>query len=64
MTKAITENTGVVVRWGAVAGAIVLLSIWFNTRLSSVEIAEAEQKAKVDMILDIVKDIRSDIKKH
>jgi hypothetical protein len=63
MTKNITENSGVVIRWGVIAGAVLALSIWFNTRLSSVEIAEAEQKAKVDLILDIVKDIRADIKK-
>ena len=63
MTKTITENSGVVIRWGVIAGAILALSVWFNTRLSSVEIAQAEQRTKVDMILDIVKDIRADIKK-
>ena len=64
MTKPIlSESTGWVVRTGAVVAAMLLLCVWFNTRLSAVEIGQAESKTKVDMILDIVRDIRTDIKK-
>ena len=64
MTKPIlTESTGWVVRTGAVVAALLMLCVWFNTRLSAVEISQAESKTKVDMILDIVRDIRTAIKK-
>ena len=64
MTKAqITEHTPWVIKTGVIVGCLMCLSVWFNSRLSAVEIAQAEQKTKVDMILDIVRDIRSDIKK-
>jgi hypothetical protein len=63
MTKALTENSPWIIRTGVVVACLVTLGIWFNSRLSAVEIAQAEQKTKVDMILDIVRDIRSDIKK-
>lgn len=64
MTKQVlSENTGWVVRTGAVVASVLLLCVWFNTRLSAVEIAQAESKTKVDMILDIVRDIRTDVRK-
>jgi hypothetical protein len=64
MTKPqITESTGWVIRTGAVVASVLTLCIWFNTRLSAVEIAQAEGKTKMDMILEIVRDIRTDIRK-
>ena len=64
MTKPVlSEGTGWVVRTGAVVASLLLLCVWFNTRLSAVEIAQAEYKTKVDMILDIVRNIQTDVRK-
>lgn len=61
MTKAqIHEGTGWVIRTGVIAGLLCAGAFWFHNRLAAVEVAQAEAKTKVDMILDIVKDIRED----
>lgn len=63
MTKQqIHEGTGWVVRTGAIVALLCLGAAWFHNRLAAVEVAQAEAKTKVDMILDIVKGIREDVR--
>jgi uncharacterized membrane protein YciS (DUF1049 family) len=64
MTKQqLSEHTPWVVKTGVIVGLLCAGAFWFHNRLAAVEVAQAESKTKVDMILDIVRDIRSDIRK-
>ena len=62
MTKPITDGTGVLIRAGAIAAAVIALAAWFNTRLSAVEIQQAEQKSDTRHIIDLVLEIKQDLK--
>jgi hypothetical protein len=59
MTKQqVTENSGVVIRWGLIGALVLSLAVWFNTRLSAVEIQQVEQKTDIKHILEIVQELR------
>jgi hypothetical protein len=62
MTKTITENSGILVKAGAVVGVAPLLGVWFNTRLSAVETGQAETKKDVQYLGDNVREIKGDLK--
>ena len=62
MTKALTENSGVLVRAGAVVAALLSLGVWFNTRLSAVESGQVEAKKDIQYTQDTVREIKSDLK--
>jgi hypothetical protein len=63
MTKAITENTGVVIRYGVI-GALLLAALGtLHTRLSAVEITQAEQKTDIKYIKESVDRIESKVSK-
>ena len=64
MTKQITENTGLVIRWGVISAAILSVLVWFNTRISAVEISQAEQKSDIRHVLDAVTRIESKLDQH
>jgi hypothetical protein len=59
----ISENTPWVIRTGVVAALLCAGAFWFHNRLSAVEANQVEYKTKVDMILEIVREIKSDIKR-
>lgn len=64
MTKQqIHEGTGWVLRTGVIVSLLCCGAFWFHNRLAAVEVSQAEGKTKLDMIYDIVKDIRSEVKK-
>lgn len=63
MTKQqFTENTGWVVRTGAIVALFLAGAFWFHNRLAAVEIAQEAQKTKLDMIYEMVKDIKEVVK--
>lgn len=62
MTKALTENSGVLIRAGAIVAALLSLGVWFNTRLSAVENAAVEAKKDMQYTQDDVREIKGDIK--
>jgi len=62
MTKTITENSGILVKAGAVVSVALLLGVWFNTRLSAVETSAAELKKDVGYTQERVMELRSDVK--
>lgn len=60
MTKQqVTENTGIVFKWGAIATALLSVGIWFNARLSAVEVTQAEHKSDLNHILKSLDRIES-----
>ncbi len=60
MTKQqITENTGIVFKWGAVGALMLTFGVWVNTRLSAVEITQAEQKSDMRHVMDSLNRIES-----
>jgi hypothetical protein len=62
MTKQqVTENSGVVFRWGSVAILLLSFGIWVNTRLSAVEITQAEQKSDMRHVMDSLNRIETKI---
>lgn len=64
MTKQqLQEGTGVVVRLGAIAAAVLALGLIFHNRLSAVEIKQAEQARDVQYILEAVKDMKSTLER-
>ena len=63
MTKAVTENTGVVLRASAIVGALVLLGVWFNGRLSAVETKTSEVSKDIQYTQAAVLEMKDDIKK-
>ena len=64
MTKQqFTENTGWVIRTGAIAGLFLAGAFWFHNRLAAVEVSQEAQKTKLDLIYEMVRDIRQEVKK-
>ena len=62
MTKALTENSGILLRAGAVVAGALSLGVWFNTRLSAVETGQSEVKKDIQYTQDSVREIKSDLK--
>jgi hypothetical protein len=63
MTKTITENTGVVIRYGVI-GVLLLAALGtLHNRLSAVEIVQAEQKTDIKYIKEGVDRIESRLAK-
>jgi len=60
--RKISEGTAVVIKAGVIAGAIVLLSIWFHQRVNAVELKQVEQSTKLDAMAEVLRDIRADVK--
>lgn len=58
----LSENTGWVVRTGAIAALMLAGAFWFHNRLAAVEVAQEAQKTKIDLIYDMVKDIKTAVK--
>ena len=64
MTKQqLQDSTGVVVRLGAIAAAVLGLGVFFHNRLAAVEIKQAEQARDVQYILEAVKDMKSTLER-
>jgi hypothetical protein len=62
VTKALTENSGILLRAGVVVAGALSLGVWFNTRLSAVEAANLEVRKDVQYTQDSVREIKSDLK--
>jgi uncharacterized membrane protein YciS (DUF1049 family) len=64
MTKQqLSENTPWVIKTGVIAGLLLSGAVWFHSRLAAVEIAQEASKTKLDMIYEMVKDIKAEVKK-
>ena len=63
MTKSIGENSGVIVRWGIIAAALVTVLLSYHTRISAVELQQVEQKTDIKYIKEAVDEIKQAVKK-
>jgi uncharacterized membrane protein YciS (DUF1049 family) len=63
MTKPISENTPVVFKMTVIIGALLSVGIWFNNRLSAVEMSSVEQKTDIKYIKESVQRIESAVVK-
>lgn len=61
MTK-VSENTSIVVRAGVVIGVIGSLGVWFNTRLSAMEVQNIEDKKDIQFIRESVSEMKDILK--
>jgi hypothetical protein len=50
MTKVISENSGVLIRWGVIAVALVTILVAFHSRIAAVEMQQVEQKTDIKYI--------------
>jgi hypothetical protein len=63
MTKVITENSGVLIRWGVVGSLLLLVLVAFHNRISAVELQQVEQKTDIKYIKEAVDRIEARVTK-
>jgi len=58
VTKHITENTPLILRAGVAVALLIGVTVWFNNRLSAVEVAQAEQRSDIRHVLEVVLELK------